>query len=292
MIADISKNANSSEIKKYVNYCISPKKEQENEPKEERAKRLKLHKELKKSDKLSSERVAAFYSDEMDARPGAVDGFVELIENWTRESKKGRPATAKTPKVLMGSFSWSPKDNITPDRAVELAREYLLEEMGGSYRPGMFVCHVDKEHTHVHFVVAAVGADGLVYDPAGRGETFRAMERVMEKMEIVEKYTRVKQRKAMAEINPKREVIRAAPAGVDLQKLERTGVESTDLQLHAALKEASKAAMKSRDFGQFMDDIGERGVRAIPNIKQGKMAGFAFAMADAPIERKRAVNPY
>jgi hypothetical protein len=280
MIIDVVKNSNSSEIKKYLTYCISPKTTGEE------------LKNYKVKDLIRGERVASFYSNEMLPRPSKVDEFVDLLDKWTRDMKSGRPATSKTPKVYMGSFAFHPDDDVTPSKAIDIVRKRLFKDMGGAYRPGVFVCHWDKDHLHVHFVVAAVGADGLVYDPAGRGATFRAFEMMAEKIEVAGNFTPVKQRKAMEATDPKRALKMAAPKGIDLQKLERTGVESTDLKLNAALKIASKSALKHKDFGQFLDDLQELGVRTIPNIKQGKMAGFAFVMADAPIEHRKPAGDF
>lgn len=285
MIIDVVKNSNSSEIKKYLTYCISPKTTGEE---------LKKYKAV---DIIRGERVASFYSDEMVPRPSKVDEFVDLLDKWTRDMKSGRPATSKTPKVYMGSFAFHPDDDITPDRAIVIVRNRLLSEMGGAYRPGVFVCHQDKDHLHVHFVVAAVGADGVVYDPAGRGATFRAFEMMAEKIEVAGKFTPVRQRKAMEASDPRRAIKKAAVKGVDLQKLERTGVEPSDLTLHRELSKGYAAAMRAKDFDTFIDELQARGIRAIPNIKKDKegvvgMAGFAFVMADAPLTHRKPAGEF
>ena len=69
MIADVKKNSSTAELKKYITYCLSPKKETANEPTAEKTRRKEMRKELKKSDRVTSERVAAFYSDERYFRP-------------------------------------------------------------------------------------------------------------------------------------------------------------------------------------------------------------------------------
>jgi hypothetical protein len=282
MIADVKKNSSIAELKKYINYCISPKKETGNEPTAEKARRKELRKALKKSDRVTSERVAAFYSDEMEARPSQVDGFVQELDAWTISQKRGRPATAATPRALMGTFAWDPSDEITPERAVELTRESLMKEMGGSYRPGLFVCHQDTDHLHVHFVVAAVGADGLVYDPAGRGQLYRRMEMVMEGLETTHGFKRVQQRKAMAATDYTRAVVIAAPKGVDLQKAERTGKATPDMLLRARVVHAFAKNMGHMD--DFLQALDRAGVRWKANVKEGRVAGLSFALANAPAD--------
>lgn len=280
MIADVKKNSSLAELKKYVNYCISPKKETGNEPTSEKARRKEMRKDLKKSDRVSAERVAAFHSDEMEARPSQVDGFVAQLDAWTIQQKRGRPATAATPRAIMGTFAWDPSDKITPERAVELTRESLKKEMGDSYRPGLFVCHQDTEHLHVHFVVAAVGADGLVYDPAGRGQLYRRMEMVMEGLETTHGFKRVQQRKAMELTDPKRAVAVAATRGVDFQKAERTGKTPPDMLLRARVVHAFARNMGSMD--EFLQALDRAGVRWKANVKEGRVAGLSFALANAP----------
>lgn len=282
MIADVKKNSSIAELKKYINYCISPKKETGNEPTVEKARRKELRKALRKSDRVTSERVAAFYSDEMEARPSQVDGFVQELDAWTISQKRGRPATAATPRALMGTFAWDPSDKITPERAVELTRESLMKEMGGSYRPGLFVCHQDTDHLHVHFVVAAVGADGLVYDPAGRGQLYRRMEMVMEGLETTHGFKRVQQRKAMAATDYTRAVVIAAPKGVDLQKAERTGKATPDMLLRARVMHAFAKNMGHMD--DFLQALDRAGVRWKANVKEGRVAGLSFALANAPAD--------
>lgn len=286
MIADIKKNANSSEIKKYLTYCISPKKCATDEPEDEKTRRRELRKELKKTDRLTVERVAGFYSDSMEARPSQVDTFVAELDKWTRDMKKGKPATGRTPKCYMGSFAFSPEDDITPDRAIELTRDSIMEEMGGSYRPGVFVCHTDKDHLHVHFVVAAVGADGIVYDPQGMGASYRRFEMVMEKLETTHGFKSVRQRKAMAEIDPRREVNWSGPHSADVQRVAANNeAQPADLVLRTRVQKAYKTA--AGDFTEFLDDLNRRGIRVLPNIKKDKsgvvgVAGLAFALKDAP----------
>ena len=280
MIADVKKNSSTAELKKYINYCISPKKETANEPTAEKTRRKEMRKELKKSDRVTSERVAAFYSDEMEARPSQVDAFVAELDQWTITQKRGRPATAATPRAIMGTFAWDPTDKIAPERAVELTRESLKKEMGDSYRPGLFVCHQDTEHLHVHFVVAAVGADGLVYDPAGRGQLYRRMEMVMESLETTHGFKRVEQRKAMETIDPSRKVSVSAVRGVDLQKAERTGKTTPDMLLKARVVHAFARNMGSMD--DFLQALDLAGVRWKANVKEGRVAGLSFALANAP----------
>lgn len=280
MIADVKKNSSVDELKKYVNYCISPKRNKGNEPASERERRKEMRAALKKGDRITSERVAAYYSDEMEARPSQVDDFVAQLDRWTIEQKRGRPATAKTPRAIMGTFAWSPEDKVTPSRAVELAREYLQKEMGPAYRPGMFVCHTDTDHTHVHFVVAAVGSDGEVYDPAGRGQLYRRMELVMEAMENDHGFKKVQQRKAMAVNDRSRDVVLRADKGVDLQKAERTGKATPDMLLRARLTHAYLRNTGNMD--DFLAALDRAGVRWKANVKEGRVAGLSFAMADAP----------
>lgn len=280
MIADVKKNSSTAELKKYITYCISPKKETGTEPAAEKERRKEIRRELKKSDRVTSERVAAFHSDEMEARPSQVDAFVAQLDAWTIQQKRGRAATAATPRAIMGTFAWDPTDEITPERAVDLTRESLKKEMGDSYRPGLFVCHQDTDHLHVHFVVAAVGADGLVYDPAGRGQLYRRMEMVMETLETTHGFKRVQQRKAMAATDPKREVAVAATRGVDLQKAHRTRVATPDMLLKARVVHAFAKNMGHMDA--FLDALDRAGVRWKANVKEGRVAGLSFALANAP----------
>ena len=280
MIADVKKNSSTAELKKYITYCLSPKKETGTEPAAEKERRKEMRRELKKSDRVTSERVAAFHSDEMEARPSQVDAFVAQLDAWTIQQKRGRPATASTPRAIMGTFAWDPTDEITPERAVDLTRESLKKEMGDSYRPGLFVCHQDTDHLHVHFVVAAVGADGLVYDPAGRGQLYRRMEMVMETLETTHGFKRVQQRKAMAATDRAREVLVAAPRGVDLQKADRTRVAAPDMILRARVVHAFAKNMGHMDA--FLDALDRAGVRWKANVKEGRVAGLSFALANAP----------
>ena len=280
MIADVKKNSSTAELKKYITYCLSPKKETGTEPAAEKERRKEMRRELKKSDRVTSERVAAFHSDEMEARPSQVDAFVAQLDAWTIQQKRGRAATAATPRAIMGTFAWDPTDEITPERAVDLTRESLKKEMGDSYRPGLFVCHQDTDHLHVHFVVAAVGADGLVYDPAGRGQLYRRMEMVMETLETTHGFKRVQQRKAMAATDRAREVLVAAPRGVDLQKAHRTRVAAPDMILRARVVHAFAKNMGHMDA--FLDALDRAGVRWKANVKEGRVAGLSFALANAP----------
>lgn len=282
MIADVKKNSSTAELKKYITYCLSPKKETGKEPTAEKNRRKELRRELKKSDRVTQERVAAFHSDEMEAKPSQVDAFVAELDHWTITQKRGRPATAATPRAIMGTFAWDPKDKVTPEEAVELTRESLMKEMGDSYRPGIFVCHKDTDHTHVHFVVAAVGADGKVYDPAGRGQLYRRMEMVMENLENTHGFKKVQARKAMETIDPTRKVLVAASKGVDLQKAERTGKATPDMLLRARVANAYASSMEGRNLYDFIAALDRVGVRWKANVKEGRVAGLSFALADAP----------
>ena len=282
MIADVKKNSSTAELKKYLTYCLSPKKAVGNEPAAEKVRRKEMRRELKKSDRVTQERVAAFHSDEMEAKPSQVDAFVAELDQWTREQKRGRPATDATPRAIMGTFAWDPKDRITPSRAVDLARESLMAEMGGSYRPGVFVCHQDTDHMHVHFVVAAVGADGLVYDPAGRGQLYRRMEMVMENLEITHGFQRVQQRKAMEAIDPRRAISVTAQKGVDFQKAERTGQDTPDMVLRDRVSKAYALTMEDGNMHDFIGALDRVGVRWKANVKEGRVAGLSFALANAP----------
>lgn len=54
--------------------------------------------------------------------------------------------------------SFSPEDNITPEKALELGQKYIQNLLGGEYAFVM-ATHVDKEHIHNHFCVCASKMD-------------------------------------------------------------------------------------------------------------------------------------
>ena len=86
MIANIRKVSSCKDVRRYLSYCVSPKKGQ--------ASAQNLH-DLGTQGKEKNERVAGFRSCSMTADARAVDGFVDDLDAWTIERKAGRPATDK-----------------------------------------------------------------------------------------------------------------------------------------------------------------------------------------------------
>lgn len=87
----------------------------------------------------------------------ANDSAVVYFERANSKNTKCRKD--QTPNLAYHFIqSFSPEDNITPEKALELGQKYIQNLLGGEYTFVM-ATHVDKEHIHNHFCVCASKMD-------------------------------------------------------------------------------------------------------------------------------------
>lgn len=190
--------------------------------------------------------------------------FAAEIENWTIDKRGDK----EMPKNLVQDWviSFHPDDNVTPEKALEIAEEARAMVMPGE-RSELLAVHVNTEHMHVHGLTSTTDENGKIWNP---NIDYRHWEMAMEELEIKYDLTRVENRIAMdryAEVK--------APSGNELQMVNRTGEPSTRM----LLQELIGSAMADKpDFETFAERLDAAGVVVKPNVAStGRVSGASFA---------------
>lgn len=196
------------------------------------------------------------------------------IEEWTKDKRSGRPM----PKSLFqsGSISFSESDskNLTPAKALEIAREAVAEVMPGN-RAILWSVHGDTTCLHVHFEASSTDDGGAVWNPRF---DFRIWESAMERLEIKYRLERVTQRKVMAKQDHAREIKICAPSRTELEIAMKNGSPSPKALALAVLNTSRKNASTISAFFDAVESV--PGYEIVPNGTTGQCSGYSLRCPD------------
>lgn len=264
MITDTKKGgAGRRHVSAYANYMVSAKDH---------------------PDAIKGERVLLVQSDGM-VSPAVPDpssskdcrAFARSIaqkhEQWIEEVRDGKPAPKSWFQSGSISFSEADSKGLTPQQALDITREAVVEVMGAD-RPVLYAVHGDTDCLHVHFLASSVDSKGRIY---AKPYDFREWERSMEKLEIKYELERVIQRKALAD-DPRREIKIKAPSRAELEIAVKEGTPSPKM---LALDVLNRAKEQARTMTEFMDAVeANEGYEIVPGSGTEKIAGYKLRCPD------------
>ena len=180
-------------------------------------------------------------------------------------------ANKKPPKevVVDRVISFSPEDNVTPELALEIAKESVAKVMKPvDGRLGLFVVHIDKKHTHVHFLLSTVSIDGKIFNPR---DDDKAWNKQMDRLESKYQLTQVASRS---------KTVKKKSCNKALQKKKRTG-ELSQIEKHQQVIDLA-IERANGDFALFLDLLAAAKMQPVANMKKAdsEVRGMSFYMDD------------
>lgn len=158
------------------------------------------------------------------------------------------------------SFSHADSKKMTDEEALEIAKDFYLNEAYPGPRHFVFTVENDKEHKHVH---AIIGLTDLKTKKVFN--KFVDFKPIADKLEIKYNLERV-QRNA-----PAPSPFTPAPNSRKIE--ERTGVKTIKNGIKNGI---SNAFIASIDFNDFLDNLKTQGVLFVPNVNAGGLCGASF----------------
>ncbi len=184
-----------------------------------------------------------FYCDGINVPPDCDFAILQFEEIQKLYDKNLYNNTTKN-KILAHHFSqnFSPKDNVSPELAMQIARETAEKHFGKDFQV-LFSTHVDKDHIHNHFIVNSISMTGEKYH--SKGDTLSAFRQTSD--EICKSYglhtldfANHKKRKRTLTYN------RWHEKQISLNWKDRIKVD------------IDKAIIKSESISQLFDELGNR----------------------------------
>lgn len=180
--------------------------------------------------------------------------FVRKLEKTRQKNQKNLYAFASL------SFSHADSKRLTDEEALEIAKEFYLNEAYDPDRHFHFTVENDKEHKHVH---AIIGLTNI--------KTKKVNNKFVDFQPIADKLEKKYNLEKVARNSPAPSPYTSAP---NTKKIEdRTGEQS----LKSGLKDSvSTAFLISDTFDDFLKNLKQLGVDLIPNVNATDMYGVCF----------------
>jgi len=199
------------------------------------------------------------------------DLFAEQLTQELYQFTDCYRANKKPPKevVVDRVISFSPEDDVTPELALEIVKEAVAKVMKPlDDRFGLFAVHTDQQHTHVHFLISTVSADGKIFNPRDDDKIWnKQMDRLESKYQLTQVASRSK-------------AVKKKPSNKALQKKKRTG-ELTQIEKHQQVIDLA-IEQAGCDFLRFLSLLAAAKMQLIANMKKvdSPVEGMSLLMAD------------
>lgn len=184
---------------------------------------------------------------------GTNQEFIEFLAKKFDKACTGKQENTSFHETL----SFHTSDNITPEKALEIAKE-LYSDTIGLNREHSFAVHNDTDELHIHFIWAPKDFNNEMYY---QRNDYRIIEKKLAELEIKHNLYQVENRKALKpdlETQPRK--------SKKEQALEQRGIETIKSQFK---KDVSSALDKSRTTTNFFGYLHDNGYDIIPNGKTG-----------------------
>ncbi|MDV7980367.1 relaxase/mobilization nuclease domain-containing protein [Pseudomonas aeruginosa] len=182
---------------------------------------------------------------------GTNQEFIEFLAKKFDKACKGKQENTSFHETL----SFHTSDNITPEKALEIAKE-LYSDTIGLNREHSFAVHNDTDELHIHFIWAPRDFDNKVYY---QKDDYRIIEKKLAELETKHNLYQVENRKALMpdlETQPSK--------SKKEQALEQRGIKTIKSEYR---KDINNALHMSRTTTNFFGYLHDKGYDIIPNGK-------------------------
>lgn len=182
---------------------------------------------------------------------GTNQDFIEFLAKKFDKACKGKQENFSFHEIL----SFHTSDNITPERAIEIAKE-LYGDTIGLNREHSFAVHTDTDELHIHFIWAPRDFHNKVYY---QPNDYRIIEKKLTELEIKHNLYQVENRKALIpdlETQPRK--------SKKEQALEQRGIKTIKKQFKEDIAVALEKGITTTGFFAHLHNSG---YEIIPNGK-------------------------
>lgn len=182
---------------------------------------------------------------------GTNQEFIEFLSKKFDKACKGKQENVSFHEIL----SFHTSDSITPEKAIEIAKE-LYGDTIGLNREHSFAVHTDTDELHIHFIWAPRDFNNKVYY---QPNDYRVIEKKLTELEIKHNLYQVENRKALMpdlETQPRK--------SKKEQALEQRGVKTIKQQFKEDIAVALEKGITTTGFFAHLHNSG---YQIIPNGK-------------------------
>jgi len=174
---------------------------------------------------------------------GTNQEFIEFLSKKFDKACKGKQENVSFHEIL----SFHTSDNITPEKAIEIAKE-LYGDTIGLNREHSFAVHTDTDELHIHFIWAPRDFNNKVYY---QPNDYRVIEKKLTELEIKHNLYQVENRKALMpdlETQPRK--------SKKEQALEQRGVKTFKQQFKEDIAVALEKGITTTGFFAHLHNSG------------------------------------
>jgi len=182
---------------------------------------------------------------------GTKQEFIEFLAKKFDKACKGKQKNTSFHEML----SFDPSDDITPERALAIAKE-LYEHTHGLNREHAFAVHTDTDQIHVHFVWAPRDFNNKIYNQV---DDYRIIENALTNLEEKHDLLKVQNRKSKDSTLETKE-----PENSREKALEVRGIKS---HKKVFKEELAKAIVGASTTTAFLSNLHKAGFDVISNGK-------------------------
>ncbi len=208
---------------------------------------------------------------------GTTQEFIEFLAKKIDKSCKGKQKNTSFHEMV----SFDPSDKITPEQALDIAKE-LYSDTHGLNREHAFAVHIDTKQIHVHFVWAPRDFNNKIYNQV---DDYRIIEDKLTELEHKHNLFKVENRKSL---NPDLET--NAPESSKEKALEMRGIKSHKKAFKEEIEIAFKDALTTT---AFLSNLHKQGFDIIPNGKNAyslEKEGQIFKASELGIQHSKLKN--
>ncbi|TYK55788.1 relaxase/mobilization nuclease domain-containing protein [Pseudomonas synxantha] len=178
----------------------------------------------------------------------SIEDYNKLgVKKFNQVNNKFEPTTGRKQEVVAihEVISFSPKDDVTNEQALEIAMDIWKEALDLDKRKYRVAVHDKSENgkTHVHLVWNMRNNNGEIHD---KKDDYLLFEKLCHQAELKHGFEEVKNRKYL---NPK---IPTNPQGPNEYRLENRGIKSEKTKFKEAVNASTDKAMTAGEFLEFL----------------------------------------